>query len=75
MAEYTITIKDEDDGVSIQMAGPAVADSTANALTQGLLGIAPRLLAKVALEKLQPCQCERCKAERNAPANPKTTIH
>ncbi|MCQ4310889.1 hypothetical protein NAV33_03095 [Pseudomonas stutzeri] len=75
MAEYTITIKDEEGGVSIQMAGPAAADSTANALTQGLLGMAPRLLAKVALQKLQECNCDKCKAERQAATPPNTTIH
>lgn len=74
MAEYNITIKDEDGGVSILLAGPAGADSAASTLAQALVGLAPKVLIKAAQQK-KPCDCEKCRAERAAATPSNTTIH
>lgn len=74
MAEYTITIKDEGDGISIAMVGPKAGESTAGQLAQHLLGVLPLAVAKIARSKAAPCDCADCKAARN-PTTDKPTIH
>jgi hypothetical protein len=74
MAEYIITIKDEGDGISIAMAGPAASDSKAGLLAQGLFGVLPKVVSKIAQSKEEPCDCEECKAARS-PSTPKPTLH
>ncbi|VXD04010.1 hypothetical protein [Pseudomonas sp. 9Ag] len=74
MAEYTITIKDEDGGISIAMAGPKASESTAGQLAKHLLGVLPLAVAKIARSKAAPCDCDECKAARN-PTPTKPTIH
>lgn len=64
MAEYTITIRDEEAGVSVGIKGPAGVDSPASGLAQSLVGVAPRLLAKIAEIATSKCDCDQCKAAR-----------
>lgn len=72
MAQYTITINDDDDlGVTVNLSGPSsLADrrSPAAQLALRLVTMAPRLLVQA------PCNCEQCQAAR-AHATPKPTIH
>ncbi|MEZ3186729.1 MULTISPECIES: hypothetical protein [Pseudomonadaceae] len=75
MAEYTITIKDEGDGLSIAMAGPASSDSKAAQLAQGLFGILPGVISTIAQRKATPCDCEQCKAARGEHPTSNKTIH
>ncbi|MDF5830412.1 hypothetical protein P4233_31170 [Pseudomonas aeruginosa] len=44
MAEYTLTIKDEDGGISILLAGKGQANTAAALAANALLGLAPRLV-------------------------------
>lgn len=75
MAEYTITIKDEGDGLSIAMAGPAGNDSKAAQLAQGLFGILPGVISTIAQRKAAACDCDECKAARGEQPTSNKTIH
>jgi len=76
MAEYTLTIKDEDGSVAVLMEGPAATDSPATTLAHVLFGLAPKILTKAAHQSADGCDCEACKRRRNqAAARASTTIH
>ncbi|MGU9837659.1 hypothetical protein ACU685_32525 [Pseudomonas sp. LF195] len=74
MAEYTITIKDDDLGVIVNLSGPSnLSDLTkpqgaAARLALGLVTLAPRLIRGA------PCDCEKCRAAREL-SDDKPTIH
>jgi len=74
MAEYTITIKDDDLGIIVNLSGPSdLSDLTkppgaAARLDLGLVTLAPRLIRGA------PCDCEKCRAAREL-SDDKPTIH
>jgi len=74
MAEYTITIKDDDLGIIVNLSGPSdLSDLTkppgaAARLALGLVTLAPRLIRGA------PCDCEKCRAAREL-SDDKPTIH
>ena len=71
MAEYTITIKDDDFGIVVNLSGPsglAEQQGPAARLALKLTTLAPKLLAQAA------CGCEQCQIVR-AQAEPKPTLH
>ncbi|MCY1306515.1 hypothetical protein D9M70_563790 [compost metagenome] len=70
MAEFTITIKDDENGVSMIMAGPADQATPASVMAHGLIGMAPKILARAGLKR--QCNCPSCQAAR-APGKP--TLH
>ena len=74
MAEYTITIKDEESGVSIAMQGPSAIESPAEGLAHSLVGVAPKILAKISEIVASKCDCERCQATRELNQS-KPTLH
>lgn len=78
MAEFTITIKEEDGGLSILCSGEGSPDSPAGATARALMrlatGIVPAATQRAALAS--GCQCEQCKAARAlATTEPKPTLH
>jgi hypothetical protein len=71
MAQYTITINDDDFGVVVNLSGPSNLPDTkgpAGRLAFRLASIAPRLLAQAA------CECELCQATRER-TEQKITLH
>ncbi|AXR09980.1 hypothetical protein [Pseudomonas aeruginosa] len=68
MAEYTLTIKDEDGGISILLAGKGQANTAAALAANALLGLAPRLVqdAVRAAAQHSNCPCPNCAARRAA---------
>ncbi|WLI50635.1 hypothetical protein [Pseudomonas sp. FP833] len=75
MAEYTITIKDDDDfGIVVNLSGPSnLSDlskpqGAAARLALGLVTLAPRLISGA------PCDCDKCRAAREL-SDDKPTIH
>lgn len=72
MAQYTITISDDDDlGVTVNLSGPSsLTDRKGPAaqLALRLATMAPRLLVQAA------CNCEQCQTSREQ-EGPKPTLH
>ena len=69
MAEYTITIKNDDDfGIAVNLSGPSGLEGPAARLALGLVTLAPRLIRGA------PCDCEKCRAAREL-SDDKPTIH
>ncbi|MGQ7818803.1 hypothetical protein ACUTAH_24560 [Metapseudomonas furukawaii] len=82
MAEYTLTIKDEDGGISILLAGKGQANTAAALAANALLGLAPRVVkgAVQAAARHGNCPCPDCAAKRAAQGDqnqtdPKPTLH
>ncbi len=69
MAEYTITIKDDDEfGVVVNLSGPQGSQGPAARLAIGLATLAPRMI------RGSICDCDRCRAARMA-LDEKPIIH
>ena len=69
MSEYIITLKDNEDGMSVNLAGPADESSTAYTVAQVVMQFIPEIVKRAAQA---PCECEQCKARRQADA---PTLH
>jgi len=69
MAEYTITIKDDDDfGIVVNLSGPSGSEGPAARLALGLVTLAPTIIRGVA------CDCENCRSARGW-SDAKPTLH
>jgi len=75
MAEYTITIKDEDSAIAVSLGGDASAGTTATFVANALMRLVPEVVggAARAAAKRGNCPCPKCSAKREA--DPKPTLH
>lgn len=62
MSEYTITVKDGENGISVNLAGPAEENSVAYIVAQVVMRFIPEIVKKAAVRAA--CQCDKCKAAR-----------
>ncbi|MDW3711913.1 hypothetical protein [Pseudomonas sp. 2023EL-01195] len=80
MAQHTLTITDEDDGLTIKLASTATLNSTpAGTVVTSLLGVLAEAVA-TARSAAGECPCPKCKARREAeseavPVPNKRTLH
>lgn len=76
MAQYIITIDEQDNGVMLKLAGPS-AKGPANSLANSLMTLAPHLLRILATQgfTIPDCKCERCQAKHSAEPLDKPTLH
>lgn len=75
MAEYTITIKDIEGGISVGLASDGQTGSLAG-ITALALVMKAKQAAKAAKETQAACPCPKCQAARGAvEIPPGTTIH
>ncbi|MCY1548255.1 hypothetical protein D9M68_843510 [compost metagenome] len=82
MAEYTLTIKDEDGGISILLAGKGQTNTAAAFAAHALMGLAPSVIKGAVHTAAQHgnCPCPDCAARRAAQGDqnqtdPKPTLH
>ncbi|WP_281687595.1 hypothetical protein [Pseudomonas citronellolis] len=81
MGKFTITIAEEDGGLSIDMEGDGQPGGVAGLTAMVLMRLAPDVVAKAARRASnKDCQCEKCKAAREEQAEAsategKPTIH
>ena len=82
MAQHTITIIDEEGGVSVRMEGNGPHDTTAGIVAKALSHLIPKLMVDAAKKaaELGNCPCQACADKRNATAqtessDSKPTLH
>lgn len=75
MAKHTITILDEDNGVSIRMEGQGGHNTTAGIMAKTLSNLIPKLMVEAAKKaaELGNCPCPKCAAKRAATAKTDST--
>lgn len=77
MAKHTITVSDEDGGISINLAREGSRDTIAGAVALALIEHAKDAVlaaVKAAAKSGSPCPCLKCQAERTANTS-KPTLH
>lgn len=67
MAQHTITISDEDNGLSIRVEGTGpMEDTLSGTLAKALVSVAKDAVIKASQAVKGECPCPRCRARREA---------
>lgn len=82
MAEYTITIKDENGAIGVALGGDTNIETAAGFVANALMRLVPDVVvgAARAAAKRGNCPCLKCQAKRDAAGQaesnePKPTLH
>lgn len=76
MAKHTITVSDEEGGISINLKREGSRDTIAGAVALALIEHAKdAVLAAIKKAPKRDCPCAKCQAARASEAPPGTTIH
>lgn len=82
MAEFTITIKDENGAIGVALGGDTNIETTAGFVAHALMRLVPEVVlgAARAAAKHGNCPCAKCSAKREAagqaqPNEPKPALH